>query len=204
VERLSLGPLSCLVKRTTPDAPVLVALHGRGASADDLADLGDAIDPQLNQIYPDAPLRWPAGGPSIGLAWYDSGPDRDAEIAASRAKLRTLLERAGEVAQGPVYLMGFSQGALMSLDTGLREGSPAKLVIALSGYLHQDVGGPQSPPTLVVHGTKDDVVPVEKGRDAHQRLVARGVPVTYEEFPMAHEIRPAVLKRIREFIAGVR
>ena len=58
MDRASLGPLSCLVRRNREGGPVLVALHGRGASAEDLADLGDMIDPELNQVYPDAPRNW--------------------------------------------------------------------------------------------------------------------------------------------------
>lgn len=199
MERVKLGPLECLVKKGKAGAPVLVALHGRGASAEDLADLGDMIDPALNQVYPDAPRPWPARQP-MGLCWYDSGPDRAAEIADSRRQLGETLAAVEQVSDGPLILMGFSQGALMTLDTGLREGSPAKLLIALSGYLNEPVGGPESPPVLIVHGAMDDVVPVHKGRDAHAACVARGVRATYEEYPMAHEIRPPVVKRIARFI----
>ena len=200
MERATLGPLSCLIRRTRAGAPTLVALHGRGASADDLAELGDAIDASLNQVYPDAPRPWPAQGP-VGLAWYDSGSDRAAEIADSRARLlSTLAEVAKQVSDGPIVLMGFSQGALMTMDAGLRDGSPARLLIALSGYLNEPVGGPESPPLLVIHGTHDDVVPVAKGRDAHRVLVERGVRVTYEEVAMGHEIRPPVVRRVGQFI----
>jgi len=200
MQRDVLGELSCLVRRSRPGAPVLVALHGRGASAEDLADLGDVIDPELAQVYPDAPRPWPARGP-VGLCWYDSGPDRKAEIADSRAKLgRTLAAVRTSVSDGPLILLGFSQGALMTMDTGLREGSPARALVALSGYLDEDVGGPASPPLLLVHGTVDDVVPVEKGRDAKARLEARGVRVTYREFHMAHEIRPEVVRAITQFV----
>lgn len=200
MERLALGPLSCLVKRTRAGAPVLVSLHGRGASAEDLADLGDAIDPELNQVYPDAPRPWPAGSP-VGLCWYDSGPDRGAEIADSREKLtRTLAAVREQVSDGPLVLMGFSQGALMTMDTGLRPGAPVRLLIALSGYLNEEVGGPESPPLLLVHGAHDDVVPVEKGRAADVALKGRGVNVTYLEFSCGHEIRPAVVRAIREWL----
>lgn len=221
MERLTLGPLSCLVKRARPGAPVLVCLHGRGASAEDLADVGDAIAPEANQVYPDAPRPWPSTGRPVGLAWYDSGPGRASEIADSRAKLVAALAAVrAEVSGGPLILLGFSQGALMTMDTGLREGSPeagdpaitdpglrpgpARLLIALSGYLHEPLGGPESPPLLIVHGTHDDVVPVEKGRDAHAALKARGVRVTYEEFPMTHEITPTVVRTVAWFIAGAR
>lgn len=204
MERAQLGTLSCLVKRTRAGAPTLVALHGRGAAADDLSELGDAIDPDMNQVYPDAPRGWPAANP-VGRAWYDSGADRTAEVADSRARLSAALAAVqATISDGPIVLMGFSQGAVMTLDTGLRPGCPVKLLIALSGYLHEPLGSAESPPTLVVHGSEDDVVPVEKGRHAYETLTARGVRVTYQEYPMGHEIRPAVVRLIMRFLADAK
>jgi phospholipase/carboxylesterase len=201
METLTLGGLECQVRRAKAGAPILVALHGRGASSDDLAPLGELVAPDHAWVFPDAPRAWPKDGPTYGRCWYDSGPERKQEIAESRAMLSAALAEArAALGGGPIVLMGFSQGALMTLDTGLREPSPAALLIALSGYLEEDLGGRESPPTLVVHGSEDDVVPVEKGRDAHARLEARGVPVTYMEVPMAHEITPAVVRRVAAFI----
>lgn len=203
MENLTFGGLECQVHRAQAGAPILVALHGRGATSDDLVPLGELVAPGHARVFPDAPRPWPKDGPTGGRCWYDSGPERGAEVAESRALLTAALADARRaLGGGPIVLLGFSQGALMTLDTGLREPSPASLLIALSGYLDADVGGPASPPTLLVHGAHDDVVPVEKGREAHARLSARGVPVTYVEVPMAHEITPAVVRRVAAFIAG--
>ena len=201
LESLKLASLDCRVHRARPGAPLFVALHGRGATGEDLVPLGELVAPGFSWVFPDAPRPWPKDGPTYGLCWYDAGPERAAEIVDSRARLLAAIEAARRaLSSGPVVLLGFSQGALMTMDVGLREPSPAAALVALSGYLHEDVGSPASPPTLVIHGAHDDVVPVEKGREAHERLRARGVPVTYQEFPMAHEIPSAVVRRIAAFI----
>ena len=51
--------------------------------------------------------------------------------------------------------------------------------------------------------TQDDVIPVDRAQNARDRLQARGVNVRYQEFRMAHEIRPAVIELIKEFLASL-
>lgn len=202
METRKLGPLECLVAPGPAGAPALVALHGRGASGEDLADLGPLVAPGYTHVFPHAPRPWPTDGPTYGLCWYDHGPARAAEVVESRGMLLATLAAVKRELKAPsLVLMGFSQGALMTLDAGLREPYPATRLVALSGYLDTDVGDASAPPTLVIHGTRDDVVPLAKGRDAHERLQKRGVPVVYEEYPMAHEITQAVVRRVAAFIA---
>ena len=77
--------------------------------------------------------------------------------------------------------MGFSQGAMTALFTGLRRASAPRAILAFSGALI----APDSlaaelthrPPVLLVHGEADDVVPVERSREAETALRAAGVPV---------------------------
>jgi phospholipase/carboxylesterase len=213
---------------------MLVALHGRGATSADILSLGYSLLRDGHHVFPDAPYPWPPDETPMGFAWYMSGPDKDAQVEDSRRRLLECLAAARRALEpGFVVLLGFSQGALMTLETGLahtegetrhiengsssagvrvgahgraplRDEHPvADALVALSGYLHREAGGPSSPPTLIVHGTADDTVPVEMGRDAHERLKRRGVPVTYRELPVDHEITPEVLAAVREFLGGV-
>lgn len=205
METLKLASLDCQVHRGPAGAPVLIALHGRGATSEDLVPLGELVAPGFSWVFPDAPRPWPEDAPACGLCWYESGPDRAAGIAESRARLTATIAAARTaLASGPVVLLGFSQGALMALDTGLREPSPASLLIALSGYLHEDVGSPASPRTLIAHGTHDDVVPVQRGREAAERLQRRGVPVSYVELPIGHEVPASIVRRVAAFIADAK
>ena len=78
-------------------------------------------------------------------------------------------------------LMGFSQGAMTALFTGLRRATAPRAILAFSGALI----APGSlatelthrPPVLLVHGEADEVVPVERSREAEAALRAAGVPV---------------------------
>ena len=90
------------------------------------------------------------------------------------------LQRLGLPADG-YALMGFSQGAMTALFTGLRRASAPRAILAFSGALI----APESlatelanhAPVLLVHGEADDVVPAQRSRDAEAALRAANVPV---------------------------
>jgi phospholipase/carboxylesterase len=84
-------------------------------------------------------------------------------------------------------IMGFSQGAMIALFTGLRHTPAPRAVLAFSGALM----APQSlaaeianrAPVLLVHGEDDDVVPATRSREAEAQLRAAGVPVEAHAIP---------------------
>jgi phospholipase/carboxylesterase len=84
-------------------------------------------------------------------------------------------------------IMGFSQGAMMSLFTGLRHTPAPRAVLAFSGALV----APETlqtelanrAPVLLVHGEADEAVPVSRSHDAEASLTAAGVPVEAHYIP---------------------
>ena len=48
-------------------------------------------------------------------------------------------------------------------------------------------------PALVLHGTEDPMIPVERAQESRQALLARKANVHYREFPMQHEISQEAL-----------
>ena len=65
-------------------------------------------------------------------------------------------------------LFGFSQGAAMALDAGLRLN--LGLVISCSGYPHPKWDPIKNNPVLLCHGLQDDVVPINSSREILKRL----------------------------------
>jgi phospholipase/carboxylesterase len=53
----------------------------------------------------------------------------------------------------------------------------------------------------VAHGSADEVISVEFGRDARDRLRAAGADVLYRETPVPHTIDPAIIPDLREWLA---
>jgi len=167
---------------------LVVLCHGLGADGYDLIDLS----PSWGHACPDAlfasvnaPLRHDSG---MGRQWWSvadrSPPVMEAGVRHAEACLDgfidTELTRLG-LPPTAYALMGFSQGAMTVLFTGLRRKVAPRAILAFSGALI----APETltaemthrPPVLLVHGEADDVVPVSRSRDAETALRAAGISV---------------------------
>jgi phospholipase/carboxylesterase len=193
------------------DLPLVVALHGRGASADDLAPLAPELDAtHYRYVFPNGRLPVDLGG-WLGFAWYNVG-NQAADLPASRAAVEALLgELWARSGLGPArtVLLGFSQGAVLALDVGLRSAARFAGLVAMSGYLFEDdallaaLARARDQRVLIVHGVDDPVLPVDRGRAARQALEAAGLQPEYHEFPMGHEVNAASLAMVRTFLHAV-
>lgn len=174
--------------------PLLVLLHGIGADEEDLLPLAPRLDPRLHVLSARAPhLAEPMGHRWYAIDWSATPPRGDpAEIAASRDLLGRFVEEA-TAAYGAdpsrVFLMGFSQGAIMSLALLLARPALIRGVIAHSGRLARLPGAaPEAAAlaraaALILHGEQDEVVPAAQGHRAYEVLAPLlGPRVTYRAF----------------------
>jgi len=180
----------------------LVVLHGWGADADDLLDLGrELVDGRVSLVALRAPWPHPAG---VGRQWYDLQRPNWPELPESRTRLRErLLELGRSVPLEATALLGFSQGGAMALDVGCgdaagAEGLPLASLIACSGYPHPG-WTPRCPvpAVLITHGQQDPVVPFAASEGLEQMLRAAGGTVQRLDFAGGHGIDPALFPAIR-------
>lgn len=168
---------------------VVVFLHGYGADGADLLGLGDALAPHLPDtvfVAPDAPQ--PCTGNPFGFQWFpipwlDGSSEEAAKagMAASVGLLDAFLdERLGAEGMEPeaMALIGFSQGAMMSLHVAPRRAQAVAGVVAISGRLlvpeRLAAEAVVKPPVLLIHGDQDPVVPFADMGLAGDALVAAG------------------------------
>ncbi|MFZ2490071.1 MAG: PHB depolymerase family esterase [Thermoanaerobaculia bacterium] len=198
----------------TPDSaemPLVVILHGRGADANDLADLAPYIDTSTGCrfVFPNAPSPFePVPGTTFGWTWFDGWPPVGRSFGESRELLLRFLDEIAEryrTPPGRIILGGFSQGALMSLDSGFRTNQPLCGIIAMSGALFEAEMAPLAPfrgrHVLLIHGLNDEVIPVAAGRRACQVLEENGLSPEYHEFPMGHQVTEQSMAVVKDFIA---
>ena len=124
----------------------------------------------------------------FGRQWFSvadrSPPMREAGVRAAAAALNGFLDaelaRLG-LAPDAYALMGFSQGAMTVLFTGLRRTVAPRAILAYSGGLiaPERLAGEMRhrPPVLLVHGEDDPVVLPSYSPEAADALGAAGVPV---------------------------
>lgn len=184
---------------------LLVMLHGWGANSDDLTGLVNLLDlPEYQFLFPNAPF--PHFQIPGGRSWYALETEKREGLTESRELLRAWLRSLPEQTQIPLertVLFGFSQGGAMTLDVGFE--LPFVGLCSFSGYFHALPKIEQiSPPTLIVHGERDPVVPVQAARQVKEALTKYGVPIEYREFAMAHEINSPALLVLQEFIATLK
>jgi phospholipase/carboxylesterase len=190
--------------------PTVLALHGWGASAHDLIGLA----PVLNRgealvLSPQGPvgIRIPNG--PVGYGWYPLGDGVESspgEVARASELVLRFLETAQQrypIDPRRIVPLGFSQGGALAFDLALRDCSRFAGLAALSSWLPEGLAAQvqpddayQSLPVLVVHGTEDPMVPVDRARESRQQLTALGAALTYREYPMGHEIIPEALRDI--------
>ncbi|TFG97607.1 MAG: alpha/beta fold hydrolase [Myxococcales bacterium] len=190
--------------------PTIVALHGWGASAHDLLGLAPVLHGgEALVLCPQGPVALEVAPGMLGYGWFPitmGRPPDPAEFAKGAAALRAFLDAA--LASYPIdcrklVVLGFSQGGVMAYDLALREPERFAGLVALSSWLPDALADavPRQPahaelPTLVTHGTGDPMIPIERGRSSRDRLLALGVPTTYREYEMEHEIRPEALRDV--------
>jgi phospholipase/carboxylesterase len=155
----------------------------------------------------------------MGYAWYaldwrTAPPTPDLRQAEeSRRALVDLLPRlAREHGTDPArtFLLGFSQGAILSLAVGLTRPELVRGLVLHSGRvlpgLRERAAGAAALAgleALVLHGREDDVIPVEQGRAVRDLLAPLlGDRLEYREHEAGHSVTPGTLADVRAWVAA--
>jgi len=173
---------------------LIVLCHGLGADGHDLIDIAAAWThavPHAAFAAPDAPF--PCDLAPMGRQWFSVADRTPALMEQGVRRAADFLgvfidaELARLSLPPDAYaLVGFSQGAMTCLFTGLRRAVPPRAILAYSGALiapeslvadWKMANANASIPVLLVHGEDDEVVPVSRSREAEADLLAAGIPV---------------------------
>jgi len=168
---------------------LVVLMHGYGADGEDLIGLA----PLLGQVLPDAAFvapnaPFPCASAAGGYQWFDVW-DADGERRLEGARFANKVLQpfydaqieAHKVPPEELYIVGFSQGTMMALHTGLRRNVPPRAIVGFSGRLmaaHLLADEMTSrPPIMLAHGADDEVVTPESLGIANDALRAAGLEV---------------------------
>lgn len=182
---------------------LLIVLHGWGANYQDFVPVAKVLNfPGFGYMFPNAPYEhFQVPG---GRAWYALETKEFTGLEESRQLLLdwlTSLAGSTGVPLERTIMAGFSQGGAMTLDVGLT--LPLAAICSFSGYLHYQPQFQEHktfPPTMIIHGQQDPVVPIEAAKKAKHELTKIGVSVEYQEFAMAHEVTDKAIATFKQFI----
>lgn len=172
--------------------------------------------PWIKFILPTAPVQPVTlnGGMKME-SWYDIHglSEKALESAEGIEDSKKILsdfidiEKSNGIEEKRIILAGFSQGAALSLYTGL---SIEKLggIIAMSGYLPnvKDVvcNLSKNTPILQCHGTHDPMVPIKAANMTNKYLKEHGYDPTYHTYKgLQHSANPEELEDVRQFLNNV-
>ena len=166
-------------------APLIVILHGAGATANSILTPFTALAEAMGIILlaPDARQE------TWDLIMSEYGEDVAFTDRALEQTFRRYTIDATHVAIG-----GFSDGASYALSLGLANGDLFNHIIAFSpGFMAPPLLQGQ-PLIFVSHGTHDQVLPVRASRRIVEKLREVGYNVTYQEFNGPHTVPPEIAR----------
>ena len=202
--------------RSGVDSSLVIFLHGYGANGNDLLGLADQLSEHLPDtvfLAPDAPETCsvnPGGFQWFPIPWIDGSTEEESERGLLRATedlqmfIKQSMEEEG-LSEAETILIGFSQGTMMALHVGPRMVDSILGIIGFSGRILN----PESlledckskPPTLLIHGDQDDVVPFSSLSTAESTLQECGFEVeTHVMEDTGHGISPDGLLACLNFI----
>jgi len=187
----------------------MVMVHGRSATADSILSLVPAIDtPGFAYLAPQA----------AGDTWYPNSflapiPSNEPGITSGVAAINDVMQRIAEAGIPPkrTMLLGFSQGACLSLEYSARNAHRYGGVAGLSGGL---IGPDNTPrdypgsldgtPILLGCSDVDSHIPAQRVKDSAQILKQMGAVVTMRLYPgMGHMVNDDEVSTVRAMMAAV-
>ncbi len=185
------------------NAPLMIMSHGYGSDENDLFSFAEELPEELFIIS----LRAPYALPPFGNAWYAINFDAQQnkwndvnQAISSRDKIADFIDYAVKtypVDPKNVTLLGFSQGTILSYAVALTYPEKVKNIVALSGYISEDMITNELNPEnfthlefFCSHGSVDQVIPVEWARRSPQFLDHLGIKYQYSEYPVGHGLAP--------------
>lgn len=202
-EKLALEYIKREPKNNSENPPLLILLHGYGSNEQDLFSFASELPEELLIISARAPLTISYGS----YAWYTihfdttNGKFSDTDEAIqAREQISTFIDqiiKKYNVDKNNVFLLGFSQGTILSYSVALNYPNKVQNIIALSGYINQDL----IPKTFddkdysnldffISHGTVDQVIPVEWAQNAPEVLNKLNIKNCYQEYMVGHGVAP--------------
>lgn len=184
-------------KHVEPDKtyPALFVMHGIGSNEQNMLSLVNGLAESFYIFSIRGHLSQPPGYSFFTIKEYGK-PHRNVFDEGIR-KLTNFIDYACEqypVDQSQLYLLGFSQGAILSMTLGLVLGDRIKGIVALSGYIPEfvkaeyDIKPVDQVSLFISHGEFDQVLPFEWGRANNEYFKEIGADVTFNTYPEGHTV----------------
>ena len=190
--------------------PTAVMLHGRYGDEDVMWVFRKVVPRPWFVVAPRAPIA-----DRELYSWHVQGPEEWPDLAALQPAVASLRRFIGALTRlynadpDRIYLMGFSQGAAVSIATALTHPDMIRGVAGLVGFApsapdEQIQGQLDGMPVFLATGTEDRIVPIEQSRRAADLLRRAGADLDHREYHIEHKMSAAGLRDLREWFSARR
>lgn len=196
-------------KQQTDNPPLLILLHGYGSNEDDLFSFAQELPDNLLIVSAQAPYSMGYGG----YAWYainfDANNAKFSDLVQARESITKIASFIDTVKEkynaSKTFLLGFSQGAILSYAVSFMYPNKVQHVIALSGYINdellpEEVDDAITTDYYISHGSVDQVLPVDWARKAPTFLNNCNLQNEYSEYPVGHGVAPQNFYSFKKWI----
>jgi len=184
-------------------APLLIMLHGYGSNEQDLFSFAQELPAEFLIISARAPLSLGFGS----FAWYsinfEANSENFSDLEEAKKALGLIDQFIDEIIdvykpdEKRIFLMGFSQGTILSIAYALNHPGKVQHVLALSGYVNRkllrtpmETSSYSNLDFFVSHGSDDQVIPVDWARRTPGFLEKLKIDHLYKEYPVGHGVAP--------------
>lgn len=196
--------------------PVLIMLHGYGSNESDLFEMAQLFDKKFQVFSLRAPYN---DRNNQGYSWYDLQMNTDGskkhnynEATESRKKILSFISNACKtynLDSNNVFLIGFSQGSIMSLDIALNAPTKIKGILALSGLLLPETTANNKldwtkinqVKFYIAHGRSDNVIKFTEAEKIKTLFKEKKHPAfDFNSYEMPHSICGQELNDIKNWL----
>lgn len=200
-------------KIKTANPPLLFMFHGYGSNEQDLFSFANELPDELLIISAQAPMFLGMGA----YAWYtinfDGADGKFSDIPEAikardtLGKFITQIQKKYHCIPENTFVLGFSQGTILSYSVALNYPEKIKNIIALSGHINADLM-PKDLETknyehldfFISHGSVDQVIPVTWANKAPAFLKQLNIKHCYQEYPVGHGIAPQNFYDLKQWV----
>ena len=191
---------------TSPQKVVLM-LHGYGASGNYMIQIAPKIHaPNTLFLAPNAPYL-----NETGYQWFEVDHSFNTDtVKTGLTQVRPIvlqmidsIQRDYKIEYEDIILLGFSQGAMLTLDI-ITHHPELRKAIAISGafFPFENINA-KSKDILLIHGTNDETVSFQYSVDGEKQLKELGAHVTFKMIPgLDHHINQEGIDTVIEFLKG--
>lgn len=202
-----------LSSENTSDNPTVFLLHGFGSNEKALSEMSSFLPANFNLIS----LRAPHVNGSNSYRWFffqrvDSKSkinefEKEYSYQLIQETVQTLISKH-HLNKDKIYIGGFSQGAMLAMELGLKNPNIYHKVVSISGRLFEHLNNESTPNEdnkkqqyLLVHGLADQMIESFESENLEKKLLDWAIPTKAIYYPnQAHSFNQNTLKDIATWL----